>query len=118
MTLKDTMDKLSTEQVKRLAKRELSRKNDKLLDVIINIAKQNRNEFAEEMDEYMRRHYQLGHIHFRKMKRMASLGFLPHKFEKFNDNYKCKIRMFGKQHRTRHRVKGEKKEIFKSSYLG
>ena len=67
-------------------------------------------------NEYMYWHYQLGHPHFQKMKRMAKLGFLPKKFSDFDEHCKYKNCMFGRQHQINLQVKEEKKRIFKSSY--
>lgn len=68
--------------------------------------------------EFMRWHYRLGHMHFKKMKRLATLGFLPKRFAKQEIACKCKVCQFGKQVRSNSRVKGSKAKIFQSTYPG
>ena len=68
--------------------------------------------------EYARWHYRLGHMHPRKMQRLASLGYLPKHLEEIKHYPKCKICQFGKQHCTSSKVKGSKSTIFESAYPG
>ena len=58
--------------------------------------------------EFMRWHFRLGHTHFKKMRKMAKLGFLPKKFSDLKVMSKCKVCQFGKQVCLYCRVKGSK----------
>ena len=68
--------------------------------------------------EYARWHYRLGHMHPRKMQRLALLRYLPKHLEEIKHYPKCKICQFRKQHRTSSKVKGSKSTIFESAYPG
>ena len=75
-------------------------------------------EATNPMTEFMRWHYRLGHMHFKKMQRLAKLGYLPRHFKTQDVKCKCKICQFGKQVRSSSRVKGSKSKIFQSEYPG
>ena len=53
-----------------------------------------------------------------KMQRLAKCGYLPKSLRKVSHHPKCKVCQFAKQHRSNHRVKGEHKNFFESTYPG
>ena len=75
-------------------------------------------EASSEAAEFMRWHYRLGHMHPKKMERLARCDYLPRKLGKISHHPKCKICQYAKQHRSNHKVKGANKKIFASQYPG
>jgi len=76
-------------------------------------------EGVDGMSEWMRWHYRLGHMSFRKMKILCTMGFLPKRFLKLK-NPKCAGCLYGSMTRQPWRNKGQSnvRSIHKSSRPG
>ena len=59
---------------------------------------------------FLRWHYKLIHLSFRKMKALATLGILPTKYRHLESPV-CKACQYGKQHRRPWRTKGQQSKI-------